>query len=110
MRLAVRFSDTPGLRIGQDHRRQWKVAIRHSKIRIFYAPGNFWSTWERKKAGIELKLQKIFLLQRGLGSSAAAGGVMAINELHRLENGTLHLCCSGYQAADGAYHADNVAL
>ncbi|MEL6986553.1 MAG: homoserine kinase [Bacteroidota bacterium] len=63
--------------------------------------------------GIDMEIHKKMPFASGLGSSAAsaAGAVMAINELFRRplqKRALLPFAVLGEQAADGAYHADNV--
>ena len=63
--------------------------------------------------GIDMEIHKKMPFASGLGSSAAsaAAAVMAINELFRRplqKRELLPFAVLGEQAADGAYHADNV--
>ncbi len=64
--------------------------------------------------GIELEIHKKMPFGTGMGSSAASavGGVVAVNELlgkPLTKSELLPFAMLGEQAADGAYHADNVA-
>jgi len=64
--------------------------------------------------GIELEIHKKMPFGTGMGSSAASavGGVVAVNELlgkPLTKRELLPFAMLGEQAADGAYHADNVA-
>ena len=67
-----------------------------------------------KEVGFEFELRKKMPFGTGLGSSAASSvaGVMAVNEiLNRplTKREILPFAMLGEQAADGAYHSDNVA-
>ena len=67
-----------------------------------------------KEIGLELELRKKMPFGTGLGSSAASSvaGAMAVNELldrPLTKRELLPFAMLGEQAADGAYHSDNVA-
>lgn len=111
--IIARFSDEPGLRI---------TLITGAKGKLPYEIDRNTAGVAAKslldhigyKGGIELEIHKKMPFGSGLGSSAASavGGVMAVNELLKKpmsKRELLPFAVRGEQAADGSYHADNVA-
>ena len=111
--IIARFSDQPGLKI---------TLITGVKGKLPYDVDKNTAGVAAKKlieyldfdGGIELEIHKKMPFGSGLGSSAASAvaGAMAINELLKrplTKRELLPFAVVGEQAADGSYHADNVA-
>jgi homoserine kinase len=112
--IFARFSDQKGLRISMITGVKEKLPYSIDKNTAGVAAQHLLKHLGETDRGIELEIHKKMPFGSGLGSSAAsaAAGVMAVNELlnRPLEKrALLPFAVLGEQAADGAYHADNVA-
>lgn len=112
--IIARFSDKPGFRIskitGDNGRLPKEVETNTAGI----SAKRFLEHINYDEQGIEIEIHKKMPFGSGLGSSAASAvaAVFAVNELLKrpLERRELlHFAVLGEQAADGSYHADNVA-
>ncbi|MCB0568658.1 MAG: homoserine kinase [Phaeodactylibacter sp.] len=112
--IITRFSDMPGLRITKITGCNGKLPYEVGKNTAGVAALRLLEHLGERERGIEMEIHKKMPFGSGLGSSAAsaAAAVVAVNELlgRPLEKrGLLPFAVLGEQAADGAYHADNVA-
>ncbi len=112
--IIARASEQPGLVISRISGDNGRLPKEIGKDTAGVAASALVHHLGQEKTGIELEIIKKMPFGSGLGSSAAsaAAAVVAVNELlgrplSRQE--LLPFAVTGEQAADGAYHADNVA-
>lgn len=111
--IIARFSETPGLNIVKITGDNGKLPYDISKNTAGVSAKKLLEYLDEAR-GIELEIHKKMPFGTGMGSSAASavGGVVAVNELlgnPLTKKELLPFAMLGEQAADGAYHADNVA-
>ena len=110
----VRRSQTSGLKIVKITGDQGKLPICLEKNTAGVAATALLKKLEQTHLGIEMEIHKKMPIGSGLGSSAASSvaAVYAINTLlgsPLSKADLLPFCVEGEVAADGSYHADNVA-
>jgi len=111
--IVARFSEKPGLSISKITGDNGKLPYDIDKNTAGVSAKKLLEHLGETR-GIELEVHKKMPFGTGMGSSAASavGGVVAINELlgkPLTKRELLPFAMLGEQAADGAYHADNVA-
>ena len=111
--IIARFSEKSGLRIGTITGDGGKLPYDIDKNTAGVSAKKLLE-YLGESRGIELEIHKKMPFGTGMGSSAASavGGVVAVNELlgkPLTKRDLLPFAMLGEQAADGAYHADNVA-
>ncbi len=112
--LIARLSDKPGLRITKITGAGNQLPYDPEKNTAGVAALRLLEHLGETGRGIALEIHKKMPFGSGLGSSAAsaAAAVMVVNELLRRplsKRDLLPFAVEGEQAADGAWHADNVA-
>lgn len=112
--IIVNKSETKGLKITKITGTKKNLPYEIEKNTAGVAAMSFLKHIGEENAGIELEIHKKMPFGSGLGSSAAsaAAAVVAVNEILRLgfdKRDLLRFAVLGEQAADGAFHADNVA-
>lgn len=112
--IIARESDTPGIRISKIVGAKGKLPTDVKVNTAGVAACKLLDALGEKKVGIDLEIHKKMPFGTGMGSSAcsAVAGAMAVNELLGrpfAKRDLLPFAVAGEQAADGAWHADNIA-
>ncbi|MGA0132797.1 MAG: homoserine kinase [Opitutales bacterium] len=112
--IVARLSDRPGLRITQITGDDGRLPLDPARNTAGVAALGLLRHLGRPEIGIELEIHKKMPFGSGLGSSAASavGGAFVVNHLLGApldRRQLLPFVVAGEAAADGAWHADNVA-
>jgi homoserine kinase len=112
--IVARLSSKPGLRIAKITGDDGRLPLDPSKNTAGVAALGLLRHLARPEVGVELEIHKKMPFGSGLGSSAASavGGAFVVNHLlgsPLTRQQLLPFVVAGEAAADGAWHADNVA-
>ncbi len=112
--IIARPSDQPGIRISRIFGAQGKLPTDIRVNTAGVAATQVLEAAKEPKFGIDLEIHKKMPFGTGMGSSAcsAVAGAMAVNELLGRpfeKRELLPFAVAGEEAADGAWHADNIA-
>lgn len=112
--ITARHSAQPGFKITKITGDEGKLPLDAHKNTAGVAVTAMLRHYNQIQVNVDLIINKNMPFGSGLGSSAAsaAGAVVAVNELLQLglsKTELLPFAVLGEQAADGSYHADNVA-
>jgi len=112
--IIIRKTDGKGLKINKIFGADRKLPTDIHKNTAGLAAYALLKSVDRIGEGIEMDIYKKMPSGSGLGSSAASAaaavwGINALLDLRLTKRELLHFAVLGEQAADGSYHADNVA-